>query len=431
MVKSVLSVVDPWFDIIYLMLRIHPAVVLSLIVALLGYSSIRADTPVLLTTYNPPGYYTIHTDENLDITREIWLHMNFVAQSYEERLHDIFGGSVTQKLPFYIFTNPADYYAAGAPAGSAGVFMINYVYGDQRLMAIGGDQITHEMWHILQHEGFHQFTYAMIGGYLPPWANEGLAEYFGDGLFTGDNFMTGWIDPDRLARLKYEIQNNMFKSIHDMRELSYDQWNDVLMGVNYDQAWSMIYFLAWANHQRYAQPFTQYLILFHNGMPSDEAWDHIFGANSDADFQRLWRQYWLNMPDDPTAQLFAKAQTATLTSFLARAYMNGQRFSGMQEFIQDATNGSLKLFQLPSMLWLPNHMLQTALENAADVGEWGMEFDPQKQPCIICQMPDGTRLVGRFELGDNRINAVIVTVVPSDQAQKPSDPLETVGNSGG
>jgi len=417
--------------------RLYAVLIFALVAILLVNSGSRADlpgdsstsSPAQLTTYNPPGYYVIHTDESLDMTREIWLHMNFVAESYEERLHDIFGGTVTQKLPFYIFTNPSDYYAAGGPEGSIGVFMINFE--DQRLMAIGGNQVTHQMWHVLQHEGFHQFTFAMIGGYLPPWANEGLAEYFGEGLFTGDSFVTGWIDPDRLERLKYEINNKMFKSIQDMREMSYDQWNDVLMGVNYDEAWSMIYFLAWANNQRYAQPFTQYLTLFHQGMSSDQAWNRVFGANSDADFERLWRQYWLNMPDDPTALLFAKTQTATFTSFLARAYLNGQRFSGMQEFVNDASKGSLKSFELPNMLWLPNDMLQTALDNAAGVGEWGMEFDDRKQPSIICVLPDGTKLIGRFELGDERIDSVTVTVVPSPEAQKPSDPLETVGNSGG
>jgi Protein of unknown function (DUF1570) len=412
----------------HLMNRLCALLAFGLLSALLGHISARGDSPAQLNTYSPPGYYIIHTDESREITQEIWLHMNFVAQAYEERLHDIFGGTVTDKLPFYIYTNPTDYYAAGAPAGSAGVFMVSYQ--GQKLMAIGGDQVTPQMWHILQHEGFHQFTYAMIGGYLPPWANEGLAEYFGDGLFTGDSFVTGWINPDRLARLKYEIRNNMFKSIHDMRELSYDKWNDVLMGVNYDQAWSMIYFLAWANNQRYAGPFMQYLTLFHSGLSSDDAWDRVFGVGSDADFERLWRQYWLNMPDDPTALLFAKVQTATLTSFLARAYTNGQRFKDMQEFVQDAANGSLKLFQLPNMLWLPDDMLQDALENAAGIGEWGMQFDDQQQPYIFCVMPDGTKLIGQFELGENRVRSVSVNVVLSESAKKqPADPLETVGNN--
>ena len=34
---------------------------------------------------------------------------------------------------------------------------------------------------------------------MPTWLNEGLAEYFGEGIFTGDGFVTGVISPERLA----------------------------------------------------------------------------------------------------------------------------------------------------------------------------------------------------------------------------------------
>ena len=52
-------------------------------------------------------------------------------------------------------------------------------------MAFAGEHITAYTWHTVQHEGFHQFAHAVIGGDIPTWLNEGLAEYFGEALFTG------------------------------------------------------------------------------------------------------------------------------------------------------------------------------------------------------------------------------------------------------
>ena len=368
----------------------------------LGQRSARASD---LKTYNPPGYYVFHTDENRSMVQQIWLRMNFVAAAYQRRLHTIFGGSVDRKLPFYIFRHSADYRRAGGISGSAGMFLVDG--RGQRLMAIGGRKINHQMWHIIQHEGFHQFTFAFLHRFLPPWANEGLAEYFGEGLFTGNSFVTGWIPPWRLARLKSEIRNHKLLSIHDMRTMSYRHWNDVLMGVNYDQAWSMIYFLAWADHHRFARPFTIYLKLYRNGMPAEQAWDRVFGRN-DAAFEKLWKQYWMNMPSNPTADLYARVQAQTLENFLARAALRREKFTSAHQFFRVAGTGHLQGYPIPNPLWLPPSLLKHAVVLAPEIGTWKLTASP---PEFICSMPDGTRIIGHCRLGHASVRKVWVTLV--------------------
>ncbi len=358
-----------------------------------------------LKTFSPPGYYVFHTDESRTMLQQIWLRMNFVAAAYQRRLHSIFGGQVTQKLPFYIFRHGSDYYRAGGMPGSAGVFLVDG--RGQRLMAIGGTHISHQMWHVIQHEGFHQFTFAFLHRFLPPWANEGVAEYFGEGLFTGNSFVTGWIPPWRLARLKAEIRGHKLLSIHAMRTMSYRHWNDVLMGVNYDQAWSMIYFLAWADHHRFAKPFTRYLKLFRNGVPAEQAWDRVFGKN-DAAFEKLWRKYWLSLPRNPTAILYAKVQTQTLENFLARATLQKQKFPTANQFFNCIKTGKLKGFAIPNPLWLPPSLEKAAARRAPQLGRWKLVG---KLPELICAMPDGTRIIGHCRLGRKRIRKVWVTVL--------------------
>ncbi len=358
-----------------------------------------------LKTYDPPGFYVFHTDESRSILQQIWLRMNFVAAAYQRKLHAIFGGDVTQKLPFFIYRREGEYYRGGCMPGSAGVFLVDG--RGQRLMAIGGTHIDHQMWHIIQHEGFHQFTFAFLHRFLPPWANEGLAEYFGEGLFTGNSFVTGWIPPYRLARLKAEIRGHKLLSIHAMRVMSYRHWNDVLMGVNYDQAWSMIYFLAWADHHKYARPFTTYLKLFRDGIPAEQAWERVFGRD-DAAFEKRWRKYWLDLPRNPTAVLYAKVQTQTLENFLSRAALGRQIFTSARQFFRTAASGKLRGFAIPNRLWLPPSLLKSALGHAESIGRWKLTG---KAPELICTMPDGTRVIGHCRINRRTVRRVWVTVI--------------------
>ncbi len=375
-----------------------------------------------LKVYNAPGFYTFHTDVSLKKLRQIWLRMNFVAEAYQQRLHAIFGGAVTQKLPFYIFKNSHEYYKDGGMPGSAGVF--EYSYKGQWLMAIGGGELNHQIWHVIQHEGFHQFTFAFIHRFLPAWANEGTAEFFGEGLFTGSSFVTGWVPPYREALIKYEILHNKFKTIHAMREMSYSKWNDALMGTNYDEAWSMIYFLAYANHGRYGVPFTQYLRLYRQGFDAETAWDRVFGDN-DLAFQRLYVKYWMNLPPNATAELYARVQTQALTNFLARAVTLKQRFYSARHFFAAAQDGTLKVYHFPNRLWLPPSLLNHALHESTRVGTWSMD-SASRLPKLICLMPDGTRIIGSFRIRNGRPEDVGVKVIRDSKKPLSVEGLETV-----
>jgi hypothetical protein len=54
------------------------------------------------------------------------------------------------------------------------------MFAGDRLMAYVPAGASALGWHVVQHEGFHQFVAQVIRGDMPIWANEGLAEYFGE-----------------------------------------------------------------------------------------------------------------------------------------------------------------------------------------------------------------------------------------------------------
>jgi hypothetical protein len=213
------------------------------------------DIPAGMQAYQSP-YYDIYTDLEPERAQEAILRMTRMAEEYHERTKD-FSGVIRNKFPFFLFKNAADYYSAGGMAGSAGVFMVRG--NDARLMAIAGEKSTNGTWHVVQHEGFHQFAHAVIGGDLPSWLNEGLAEYFGEGIFTGDGMVTGVISPNRCKRVQDQIKNKRFKSIKQMMLLSHAQWNAEMDVTNYDMAWSMAHFLAHGDNGKYQGAFSSFV----------------------------------------------------------------------------------------------------------------------------------------------------------------------------
>lgn len=66
-------------------------------------------------------YYVIHTDLGPDRVREVDQRVTMMAEEYYRRTKG-FAGKITRKLPFYLFLTREAYYAAGGPAGSAGLF---------------------------------------------------------------------------------------------------------------------------------------------------------------------------------------------------------------------------------------------------------------------------------------------------------------------
>jgi len=352
-----------------------------------------------LTPYQT-RYYVIHTDLDEDAVREATVRMTKMAEEYASRTKD-FSGAIRSKLPFYLFGNPEDYYALGAPRESAGVF------NGQALMAVAKD-MDERTWHIVQHEGFHQFAAAVIGGQIPPWVNEGLAEYFGEAVFTGDGYVSGGIPQWRLERIRKRFKNNEFLPLAEMMNLNINDWNNDLTLANYDQAWSMVQFLAHGDEGRYQKSFGAFMGAVGKGKPWQAAWKSTFGDAGG--FEQRWRDWWMNLPDNSTADLYARSTTAMLTSYLARAFSQGQRFENFEAFMRAAEAGQLKAHAED---WLPPKLLAEALAQAKKLQKSGVKFVLREQaspraPELVCEMNGGATLTGKFAIRGGRVQFVRV-----------------------
>lgn len=360
----------------------------------IGIAAVRGTPP--LKKYEV-DYYIIHSDLDLDVVREAAVRMARMAEVYRDRTI-AFSGTIRRKLPFYLFRRYEDYLKAGGLPGSGGVFM------SSKLMVAVGPGVTPATWRLIQHEGFHQFVAAVMGGDMPVWVNEGLAEYFAEAVFTGDSYVTGIVPPRRLERVRRRIAAGEFPQLRDMMVMPREQWNADLLGANYDQAWSMVHFLAHAEDGRYREPFDQFLRAVGRGRPWERAWIKHFGANVGT-FEKTWRSYWTSLPGNPTAERYAEAIVAVLTSYLARASSRGQRFASVDDFFSAARANRLDAHPKD---WLPASLLAKSLPWIDELGSWSLEPGPR----LRCDLSNGNVLVGSFQLKSKgkRVRSVRVAV---------------------
>ncbi len=344
-------------------------------------------------------YYVIYTDLGEDAVREASVRMTAMAELYYQRTRG-FAGKITKRFPFYLFKDRADYLAAGGMEGSAGMYDPN----QRRLLAFAGSEVSETTWYVVRHEGFHQFAHNVIGGELPVWVNEGLAEYFAEAIFTGDGYVTGAVPPERLNRIQFWIRQGNTISVENMMSMPHALWNAQMSLINYDQAWSMVYFLAHARGGRYQDAFNSFLRDLGRGDRWQAAWQRSFGAGT-REFEKQYRDYWQEMSQDISSGRYAQATAETLTSFLARAVSQKQAFASAEEFFNAARAGKL---QSASADWLPPSLLESALKRVDEAGSW--ELRKSRGVQLVCTRADGTTLTGSFQTQNGRVKPGSVKV---------------------
>jgi len=384
--------------------------------------STSAKAPVLPSTFKlyDTRYYKMYTDLDQERVREVTLRMDAMAEEYHARTSD-FAGAIREKLPFYLFKEKADYLAAGGPPDTAGVFKSMTMGGmlirsSGRLMAIAGEKITDRTWHVIQHEGFHQFAAYVIQGQMPVWANEGLAEYFGEAVFTGDGFVSGTLPPWRVDRVKKELEE--MKDFDDLLRLSHEGWNKEMSTnavFNYDQAWSLVYFLVQADKGKYRQPFVGFINCCAHGTKGEPAWVQNFGADAEA-AQKQWKKFWTELPADAGADTQTRITVSTLTSFLARASLQKQTFANAGAFFEAAQAGQLKCAMEQ---WLPPSLLARSLSEIEKnkLSGWSLGL-PASHPSLVLKTANGKTFTGKYS-GEDKVK---VTVAVQDEAATAKPP---------
>jgi hypothetical protein len=359
-----------------------------------------------LKTYETRNYL-VHTDLPPAEAREAQVRMNRMAEEYAARTPGV-SGQIKDRLPFYLYKNRDDYTRAGGIENSAGVF------DGARLTALtlrrADGMISLATWHVVQHEGFHQFSHAVIGDQLPMWADEGLAEYFGEALFTGDTFVTGLIPQNRLTRVQKMFTQATDKPLAEFLAIPREQWNAKVEMPNYDQAWSFVHFLLHGEDGRLQKPFASFMHDVSTGGDPEKAYRQHLGAIPN--LETRCRDWWMHLPEYPTTEGYARATLSILTSFLARSHARGQVFADFDVFAKTPPEE----LKQPDADWLPPTLFTVAVVEAARMRSEGDALvlirSADHPPSIALTLSDGTKLAGTFDIAkEGKIAGVRVDIV--------------------
>lgn len=352
-------------------------------------------------------YYTIYTDLDREGVREAQLRMTLLFEEYLRRTRDYAGRPSTQ-LPFYLFSDQQQYVAASGLPGSAGVYIRS---GDNRvLMALADPRRGESVWSTVQHEAFHQFVDQAIGGNVPQWINEGLAEYFGEAIFTGERYALGVVPVTRLRYVKNMIRNQTHLPFEEIMQLSNRRWNAALSNpsqaqANYTLSWSFIHYVAHDPKQRYRKDFVRFLADVSDGKDWQKVWAQRLGRNAKK-IQRRWAEYWLALPEEAALDSYIRAHMEIMTNFVARGVAMGQEFKTADEFLAAARAGRIRQ---PKRQWLPPRLLQAHMRYAYALGQWNLRIG-SGQGELICHTRDGWVAKGTFKYSRGRVRGIDVGV---------------------
>ena len=369
----------------------------------------------------PTPYYIISTDADMDVVRELAVRVTAVAEVYYERTKS-FAGVIRTRFPLYVYTNAADYHEAGGPEGSAGCYSHRGRSG--RLMAIAQPGREKFLWHVLQHEGFHQFAHMVITEHLPIWVNEGMAEYFGIGIWTGDGLVTGVVPPDRLKTIQRLIQDKSLLSFEQMLSMSREQWNAAIGGDsawrNYIQAWSMVQFLVHADDGQYQKAFGNFICDLAHRVNWKTAWSNRIGHDIEG-FEKRYAEWWLAQSEDCSRDLHVQATVQTLGSYLRRAKLQRLKFQTASDFFAAAREGRIKPLDDINE-WLPADMLLECTSAAMLLGKWSLEAPRGKPTTLTLTTHDGKTYCATIAMQSKlRCNRVLVQCSNASGPEKSSD----------
>lgn len=266
-------------------------------------------------------HYTIHTNLNASETKPFAKHMDIVFDNYQKRFSS-FHTSYRGPLQFYLLRTQKQYIQFLAHYGingqnSGGMFFVNAKIHGLATWADGNSR--RETFSTLQHEGFHQFAFYYIGHDLPPWVNEGIAQYFQDGIIVHGDLVLGLADERRLNEVKSAIKRNHIVHLSRLVNINGEQWGHILQqnpqtsSLLYAEAWDMVYFLINADHGKYRGAFVEYLHLVAMGVKSRDAFARSFGTQNFNIVEQRWLEFAAKQKPSPLAD------TVSHLSFLGSA----------------------------------------------------------------------------------------------------------------
>ena len=376
-------------------------------------------------------HYRIHSDLDRDTTEDLARRMDSMYDEYDRRWAAFRTGQSAPALEVYVFRKQDDYvrFTGDRWRNSGGVFMPTRNLLAAFLEGQGHDALRRT----LQHEAFHQFAHRTISPDLPIWLNEGLAQLFEEGIWTGEGFWLGQVPPRRLRQLVDDIDKRRLLSFDKMLALTPEQWITTLRGdrnagiTQYNQSWAMVHYLVHAKDvagkEKHRARLIKMLELLHNGTKANDAFVAAFSANVKG-FQDRFVEYANALTATPEASMVERQEV--LADFVISLKKEGRTFkdiAALKQFVI-ATRFSIQ-YTDRGITWSTE---PDVTKYFADMSNKALKpkdlyFSARPGailPDIICRPNEKLQLRTRFHLatsGKRQIEHEVVVEAPNRQAR--------------
>lgn len=315
---------------------------------LIGGSLARADYQPQLPVY-PTKHYVLHTDVSPDFARDLGERLDAMYEEYSRRL-GAFGKNDTGEPPHvWVFNRKIDYmkFIDDRLPNTGGVFIPSRNVLAAYLETQGRDALRRT----LQHEAFHQFAHRLISPNLPVWINEGIAQLFEEGIYTGKRFIVEQVPPRRLRQLTDDMSNRRLTPFADFVFIDHKVWATNMRdrdrgSTQYNQAWAMVHFLVYAQDARtgkaiYRQRFFDMLTMVKDGTDAKQAFYSQFGTNFEG-FQQRFLQYARQLEATPESNYVENAEV--LSDLMVEIFNSEKRvFRSVPDFRTHLERGGYQL----------------------------------------------------------------------------------------
>jgi hypothetical protein len=391
----------------------------------------RDEKPDLPNCYQT-RFYDIYTDVDRDLALDIGRQMDAMYTEYQRRLARFPMDRSGARLAAYLFQRQSDYLAYVGPAGrnTGGVFMPR----QQALAAFVDNQGLSSLRRTLRHEAFHQFAYLVFEMKLPIWINEGMAQVFEEGIWTGQDFLLGQVPPRRVRHLKSDlacIDNRGLIPFTQLMAFTPERWAKVLNTderqamTEYNQSWAMVHFLVHARdaagREKFRGMFLDMLDLIRDGKSGEDAFAGAFAGGNVKGFQDRFVEYARDLQPTAAASLIERQEV--LGDFLIELKKKGRTYKQVSDFRKDCVRGrmSMTYFGDHGLGWQtdPNVEIYFCDVNDRPMGDSEMYFNESTSaynsplPDLICRGGERFQLRTRFYVGPtNRIEHEVMIEQP-------------------
>jgi hypothetical protein len=266
----------------------------------------------------------------------------------------------------------------------------------------------------LQHEAFHQFAFTAISPNLPVWLNEGLAQFFEEGIVIDNIVTVGQVPPRRIRQLQADMKAKRLVPFDKFLALSDAQWEQALAdktraSSQYNQSWAMVHFLISATNNdgepKYRAKFIEMLKSIHNGTEPQLAWQQQFLTNIKG-FQDRFVE-WAQQLQPTELAMYIEHQDV-LADMMVEFKSRGQVFSNIAEFRSRLENSGYRLqYSKGQVEWTSERDVKVYFSDSAgrsfNADQLQLEQHGEVLPEIVCRPGGRVQLRTRFHQEDGGV----------------------------